>query len=396
MPLQQFSAAYIDERFRIKIGFDTNLLMYLLDNSYPSLNLAVTEFNKYPEFIDLITNRYSIFELYEKRKEAHFIKCAESLGLFEKINSDKFYLNDVVRYQRFFSIVFSKRIWGKRLHRKIFTELEKHLSVGQFGGEGLFFENRQTIINSVNDDIPKIQSQFGIEISGTIHDNIWDPTFELILNSRISREDSLIATAFIQPDAVKSEKNLILLTNDGDFEFFYRQAQQRGIISPLFTKLGLHEPEISRITQLRTMSGHNINLRNTIISNFQSNILSYLKNAIIERNKNHFLGHTDSTILPKSKEMIGIKVTGLAQYHKNQNLLIIGNNLDFFYTIPHNILEFKTSDSKSIDFPLRVDHKKVTYKHIPLDANDPDKIHENQIFSALKQHDNLVFVHPDI
>jgi hypothetical protein len=267
--------------------------------------------------------------------------------------------------------------------------------VGQYGGEGLFFSQINAIGASTKLDIPRIQNDFGIEIEGSIHDNLWNPTFELILNSRISREDSLIASAFIQPQSGRVEKNLILLTNDGDFAAFYKQAQERGLIAPLFASLSWYEPTIIRITQLQTSEGSLVNLRNPLINDLNANVLSFLKNLIIENNKSHFLGYTDPDILPQSTDMIGLKIKGDAQYHANQNLMIIGSNLDFIYTIPNTINEFRKKDSTAIDFPLRNAHKLVCYKHVPLAANDPDVPHEAQIISALKTRKNLVFVHPD-
>lgn len=395
MPLQPFSTRYVDERFRIKIAFDTNILMYLLDNAYPNLNLTVSTLRNYSDFVDLITNRYAIFELYEKRKETHFMNCASSLGLLDKINSDKFYVDDIIRYQRLFSTVFSKRLFGASRQKKIFQFLKKYFSIGQHGGDGLFFSNISAIGTATKLDIPRIKNDFGIELEGSIHDNLWNPTFELILSSRISREDSLIASAFIQPESGRVEKNLILLTNDGDFATFYKQAQEKGFIAPLFTALNWHEPSIIRITQLKTLEGSLINLRNPLINDLNEHILSFLKSHIIENNKAHFLGFTEPDILPQSKNMIGLKIKGEAQYHANQNLMIIGSNLDFIYTIPNVINEFRKKDSTQIDFPLREIHKLVCYKHVPLAANDPDIAHEPQIISALKTRRNLVFVHPD-
>lgn len=392
MPLLPFSAT-VDDRFRIKLAFDTNLLMYLLDNSYPKLNNAIIELDQIRSFVDLITNPYALFELHEKRKETHFIDFAWRAGFkVSRTNSDRFNIPVDDKICRVIKKYVPKKIFGYNLQEKILKNISPKADLF---GDGLYFLNQPAIRRLTLSDIQKIQNDFGIEIIGSIHDNIWNPTSELMLHSRISREDSLVAMSFLFPELFRMEKNLIILTNDGDFQAFYQHALNKGLISPLFASLGINEPVIQRISQMQTMDGSIFNLKTVLPMPLREKIIEFVKGSIRRFNSSLFLGYTDGKILPRNIQMIGLKIKGPAEYNSNQNLLIIGKNLDFIYTIPYSISEFRDSKENKIDFPLRVTHMRVCFKHIALDPSDPDKAYENQILQELKKDGNLVFVHPD-
>ncbi|MGE0634868.1 MAG: hypothetical protein AB7G44_02875 [Bacteroidia bacterium] len=394
MALKPFSAV-VNSQFRLELGFDTNLLMYLIDNEYPDLNQAIVELNKYGDFVRLNTNRYALFELYEKRKEAHFIKHAFNSGYHpSKINSDKFSVQNSQKHW-LLNFISKRKKWNKKFQKATLEYLEKLLSKRALTEDLYFFSVQKEIMAAVNADIPKIKNDFGIDIIGTLHDNLWQPTFDLILNSRISREDSLIAIAFLYSQANVREKNVVILTNDGDFRSFHEESKKQGLISTVFANSNLSEPVIDRIANLKNLKNGEFNLRNSGNLNIENSIIEYIKRNIIEKNSSHFLGFTDEKILPNKTDIIGIKLTGTAKYSTDNYLLFIGNKLDFLYIVPYNITEFRKEDGNQIDFPLRKEHKKACYKHLELQGDDPDKEHEQLILSSLKQSGNLVFVSPD-
>jgi hypothetical protein len=393
MPLKPFSAS-VDSRFRLKLALDTNLLMYLLDNFYPNLNAAIVHLSNHKEFVDLITNRYTIFELYEKRKETQFARAAAAKGFpVNAINSDKFSVHNKLKYERVFSFISFRKLLGAKFHHWINKKFSPPIHKSLIG-EGLFFGDQAQIMESVKAEIPKIENEFGIDIAGTLHDNVWNPTFELIFNSRISREDSLIAMSFLRPDLIRTEKNLVILTNDGDFRSFYEEAKARQLIGVLFNKLGISQPTIDRITELKRLDGSKFNLRKNGYP-VENSIIEFVKNHITDFNNQYFLGFTDQTIAPNNQNIIGLKIKGPAEYQVHQNLLFIGRELDFIYQLPYNINEFRDYQSVAIQFPLSAQHNRVCFLHSPLSDEDPDKQHEPQILRSLKQSGNLVFIHPD-
>ncbi|HLA58019.1 MAG TPA: hypothetical protein VK622_04645 [Puia sp.] len=404
--LTSFSTAMIDERFRAKIGFDTNLLMYLLDNKYPRLNEFVLELGNYKAFVDLISNNYALFELYEKRKEFHFVKAAEEAGYGEqRLNSDKFSVNDTLRYESLLKLISLKGLLGNKFYTPLRKFCIRKWSSNILLGDRLFFDNQSVIMNRVKADIPRILDDFGIEIIGKLHDNLWMPTYELISHSRISREDSLIAISFLKPESLKNQSNLTLLTNDGDFQSFYTEADSRGLLKPLFNRLGMPFPQIERITNIKASYNSTAfyNLRSKILPSINIRDLAkeFIKRLIIQSNRKKFIGITDGKIFPKKPRAICIKISGEGEYHENQNLLIIGSELDFFYTIPYKINEFKDRAGNSLNFPLKhdtekkMDHNRVVFFQTDLGADDPDKAYENNLVPALKRGGNLVFIHPD-
>lgn len=403
MPLAPFSAI-VDERFRIKLSFDTNILMYLLDCPYPKLNDFVLELRKHTDFVELITNRYAIFELYEKRKEEHFIKKANHHGFGnDGLNSDKFYIRDKSKYQKVLRFISMRSVLGDRIYTPLSNWGDKYFKPSPLTGNGLFFSDFNAIMRLTKSDIPRILDEFGINTVGSLHDNLWSPTFELIFHSRISREDSLVAIAFLRPDLVRSEKNLVILTNDGDFQKFYSEAQDKGLIEPLFDSLGLQPPVIDRISKIQSEYGKpNVqSLKNNIAFNVEQFTLNYVKKMIITNNEAHFIGYTDKNLVPRRNDIIGIDLIGDAQYNVGQNLLLIGANLDFIYTIPQEITSFVDRTSTQLPMPIRKDpgkkskDNKVVFQYPPLAADDLDKAHEPAIMTALKESGNLVFVNPN-
>ena len=402
MTLRPFSTAFVENRFRVKIAFDTNILMYLLDSTYSKLNDFVLKLSDYREFVDFITNKYALFELYEKRKENHFIKISEKLGYPEhSLNSDKFYIKGNLKYDKLFRLLTCKAIFGDRFYRPLKKFYQERVAKEFLTGNKMFYNQREEISTLVKEDIPRILEEFGIETIGTLHDNLWNPTYELMLNSRISREDSLIAMAFLKPDEIKNERNLALLTNDGDFQAFYTEAISQGSIEPLFDQLGIFLPKIERISTIKIShdSKQVISLRNTLPIN-SVDVKNYIKRLIIENNQDIFLGISED-LCKKNPKIMGIRLTGEAEYNQQQNLMIIGENLDFVYTIPYHIIEFRDYKSNTMSFPLkRNDSKpkqnKVTFEHVALELDDPDKSDEDIILLALKKSGNLVFVYPNI
>jgi hypothetical protein len=394
MSLKPFSAS-VDGRFRVKLALDTNLLMYLLDESYPKLNEAILHLGNYKDFVDLITNRYTLFELYEKRKEVQFVRSAAINGFsLNAINSDKCYVHNKLKYERIFSFISFRKLLGAKVHQWINKKFSspKHK---RLIGEGLFFSEHLQIMELVKAEIPKIENEFGVEIAGSLHDNVWGPTFELIFNSRISREDSLIAMSFLKPDPIRAEKNLVILTNDGDFRSFYEEAKKKQLIEPLFDVLGIAQPTIDRITGLKRVDESKFNLKTITSEDVDRSIVDYIKKHIIDFNFQYFLGFTDQTIAPRSQNIIGLKIKGPAQYNAHQNLLFIGGSLDYIYQLPYGITEFRDYKSNSIQFPLRAEHNRVCYQHTALPDDDPDKQYEAQILASLKKSGNMVFIHPD-
>lgn len=404
--MTKFSSTVVDERFRAKIGFDTNLLMYLLDCNYPKLNEFVSELGNYKVFVDLVTNSYAIFELYENGKKTHFIRIAKNFGYSEhRLTPDIFNINDRVRFEGLLKLFSLKRLLSERNYKRLRSFWLRHVIRNTSIGGLFFFNKHEEIMNAAKLDILRVSEFFSIEVVGKMHDNLWGPTNELIFHSRISREDSLIAMSFLKPSLERNQENITLLTNDGDFESFYSEAGRMGLLHPLLDRLAIPSPSIERITKIKGSYGSTslFNLRSAIPLRIAISDLvkGFVKRQIVQNRMRDFIGTTDGSVLKKNPKAICIKLNGKGEYLPTKKLVFIGGDLDYFYILPFSISEFSNHKKNLVTFPVKYDENKnavgnkVVFFFNGLEENDPDKPFENELLLALKKSDNLVFVHPD-
>lgn len=63
------------DTFKIKVFLDTNILCYLVDNTYPALTSFIDTLNKLP-VVDIISSDFVLTEFIGVRKQEHYLRCA--------------------------------------------------------------------------------------------------------------------------------------------------------------------------------------------------------------------------------------------------------------------------------------------------------------------------------
>ncbi|MCB0749465.1 MAG: hypothetical protein KDC90_18550, partial [Ignavibacteriae bacterium] len=71
--MENWSDTPVIEDFKIKYFLDTNILIFLIDDTYSGISKAFDILNKL-QFVDLVSSKFVIFEFVGVRKKEHFLR----------------------------------------------------------------------------------------------------------------------------------------------------------------------------------------------------------------------------------------------------------------------------------------------------------------------------------
>lgn len=361
MPIEPWSDLPVRERFRIRFYLDTNILAYLIDNTYSGLTQTM-DYLKKSEFADLVSSKYVIFEFVGIRKREHYLQkvIQKSTSAAGKVN-----ISSLLKYK------------------------------DRFNAPEVKFEDVQVDIKLVVEtELQDIINNFGIDYNANIlHDTLLNPTFEINLSSRISREDSLVLTSAVWSDTTTKEEFVLIASNDQDFFDNYNTA----ILTPIFAKHGLTPPIVEHLRDLKLQSGIKVDLTTPIDDvKLPTFLPDKLKELLIERNQSLFLGKTipcgNGVNFPTN--VVCFRLPENTELHNNLYLTIIGRDLDFIYSTKLSVTDFY--DQTSIqNYPLL---KSVTtdISFRPMeDPNGTPVALPANVLSRLRESGNLIFINPD-
>ncbi len=343
----------VTAEFRIDICLDTNILDYYLDREFKALNAFLDALIQSDSFVNLFTTRYTWFELLEVRKRHHF-----------------------------------KEIVKTKLNIDITENQQKRFSVP--GYKDYYHSIKDDIMINTKRDLEIINSS-EIEIRGLIHDGIWFPTIDVCLNSRLNREDSLVTLSSLMPEEDYVKKFISIITNDKDFHHFFYSSPT---IDTVFTEHDILKPVINSIVAIKGAGKSINNLTDANIENQAGNIaLNYILHSIVIKNKSLFIGETDASFSTKNPEIIGIKLDTDCQLEKDDYLVFISRNLDWFMVLPEKIAEFRDKSNSKIDFPINGEIDKMVFK-LPEIEDEEIKNNRADFLQEIKSTGNLVFKYP--
>lgn len=359
--METWSDLPVRERFRIKFYLDTNILAYLVDKTYTGLTTTM-DYLKNSEFADLVSSKYVIFEFVGIRKKEHYLQkvLQKSTSAAGKVN-----ISSLLKYK------------------------------DRFDAPEVKFEDVQADIKlAVETEVRDITNNFGIDYNANmLHDTLLNPTFEITLSSKISREDSLVLTSAVWSDTTTKEEFVLIASNDQDFFKSYDAAS----LYPVFAKHGLTPPIVEYLRDIKLQGGTKVDLTATIDDvKLPTFLPTKLKELIIEKNKALFLGKTihcgNGVGFPTN--VVCFNLPENTDLNNNLYLTIIGQGLDFIYSTKLPVTDF--FDQVSIaNYPLR---KAVTtdISFRPMEDIEgvPIPIPAN-IVTRLRETGNLVFINPD-
>ncbi len=348
-------------QFKIKIFLDTNILTCIVDKTHDGLSKSI-DILKSLEFVDLVSSTFVAFEFAGIRKREHFLRQV----ILKSASSSSGHFN--------YSSIFQIR--------------------NNFQSEDVKFEDIQPDIQkSVEDEIEDIINSYEINYSNNIfHKELYKPTLDICLNSRVSKEDSFVLISAILPQPGSPEKNVTILTKDKDFIKSYYEFP----LDSIFSKYGLTEPNILDIRNIKLSSGRNINLLQNIIIN----LTKFWKDKILELiqmyNKDKFLG---LTFTPKGatfpKDVICFTLPSNTQLNSNIYVSIIGHNLDFIYTTKFRVEDFWNNGSIGTYPFISQKDAYISFKIFEFDDGAQSTPLPISQINKLRENGNLVFIHDD-
>lgn len=349
---------YVDDKFRINIFLDTNILIDVLDGTFDNLNHSIN-FLVSSDFVTLKSSHYVMFEMVENRKWNHFAK-------------------EVVKHTGLIDSVRKKYNW-------------------QINGIK-YADHKENIQQKVLDEKERIVRDFTIVWEeNVLHHELLAPTLDLCLESTISREDSLVLLSSVFPKEKQKEEQVLLMSRDKEFNKSCNEIDIRSI----FSKHDLYVPEMIRTGYLFcNKHPKKINL-NASHQHTQDEIEQFWKQKIIEtivnKNKDSFLGYTYSFKPAAGEGCVFFKLQKNTPLNNNIGLTIIGKDLDFVYST-HIISDF-WSNQKIDNYPLVDDNKELPISFRPYDKDDKGNVIEFQdsdLLSKMREKGNLVFVNDDV
>lgn len=349
------------KEFKTTFFVDTNILCYLVDNTYPSLNKFIEHIKQSP-IIDLISSEYVLLEFVGVRKREHYLResLLQTQALGKPIN-----LSSLLKYHNQYSL----------------PEITFHSLLPQ-------------IKNNVDAEKEKITSDFGISFSSGFHRELFNPTSDICLSSKISKEDSLVLISSVLPNEGKANENVILFTSDADFHSWFNEKEIETNINDIFNKHNIYKPDLQYIRSINGDNNQKFNLPDTgeikdIIVNFNSYINKNLKNRL----EKLFIGNT---FTPQGKnfpdDCVCFKVKSNLPVQNKKHITILGKDLNFVYNIENKISFWNNGKEISDEeFTATEGNSWLSFK-VEIDNENPEK---TNILAKLKEEDNLIFIHPD-
>lgn len=357
--MKPWSDSPVHKDFCIKFFLDTNLLIYLVDNSHQSLNDFVELLNATP-FARLVSSRYVIFEFVGVRKREQYLRIAAK-------NTERS-SNGSINYS------------------SLFYKLDSYKNPN-----AVFEDEVVNIKKAVTDEVEKIANDFNIDFEySSFHQDQIQPTIEICLSSKISNQDSLVLVSSVLPQS-KETDYLVLLTNDSSFVSSYSSAnvssilESQSIISPKLWKADGIEGKIKLIGNDSTARA-DLEIK-----------LIYLLLELIKRKMNqNFLGKT----FPPSgadfpSDCISFSMTLERTLKSGLYITILGKDLDFIYTTKKPV-EFWNNNSPLVgEFIPQQENRNISCRIVDVDEIGAETPAQQEIIDALRTEGNLVFIHPD-
>lgn len=335
------------------IFLDTNILSYLLDQSYPALTSLITFFSQ-KCCVKLVSSDFCQLELVGIRKREHYLRA-----IIEKANANNVLVNcsSLLKYHNQYNCV----------------EID-------------FQQVLPTIQQKVNEDINKIVTNYGVKFDNIFHEDLFAPARDICLSSKISKEDSFVIISALNPQPNLYERICFIITHDGDFVKWHNEVE--GILRT--NVYDYHNLSYPILIDQRQAFGCNLDK-----GDFDADrILKNFCKEYISKNDEYYIG---KTLVPTGgnmpPNMIALKTKEGVVIHQQQYITIISKDLDFCITTSNRVT-FYHRNAQVEDNSTMGNANTVTCLFENINEDLPEETYK-EILSELQQKDHLVFYHPD-
>ena len=349
----------IDDNFRIKIALDTQILAYWIDKTYPNLCLFIKELSKSP-FVDIVCSRFAIYEFVGIRKVEHYLRC---LVYKTTKNGATPNFSSALKYKNEFD-----------------------------NPEIRYLEVSSEIKEKIEEELKQIDNLLDVDYHTlTFPNRLWEPHQDLVLSTRMSKEDSLLLMSSIFNDKLKKEDYLVLLTNDKQF---YDSIEEES--GEIFQRHKLTKPKVYSLKNMN-IEGTTSNLvsdkeeETSIIKNFTT---KFILERIKEKNQKLYIGKVKGCPEKYKGELLcfGLEANVL---ENNLYLSVLSKNLEYLYNIESKLTNFHAKRKAIEEYPYTpIEHIDEKGEDISRNISVKVKVNEED-YSKISKTGDLVFIHPD-
>ncbi len=342
------------EKFQINFFLDTNILCYLIDNTFPTLTAFIKALKEMP-VVQLYSSEYVLAELFEVRKKEDYFH-----EVWERAKKD-----------------------GKFINISSFIKYNKRYEIPDYEYKG---DLAEAVKKKVNEDVEKITNEFKIDFLNSFNDKLLGPMKGICLSTKISREDSLVLVSSVYKNSTEEiSERVILLT--GDKDFYDWATSSKSEISTVFNPG--KTPDIEHIGSLGNgVAGYTGGIQSlkTDIENVEDLAIQYVTSYLMDSYKDRLLGNvTIRECADAPKHLIAFK----AETELKDNELytfILTKDLSFLYSPKPISKLYHCGNQIEVPFSPEEGNNIVTFV---CDEND------EEVFNAVNVEGNLVFIHPD-
>ena len=336
------------------IFLDTNILSYLLDQSYPALTDLINFFSQ-KCCIKLVSSDFCQLELVGIRKREHYLRA-----IIEKSQADKVLVNcsSLLKYHNQYNCV----------------EIDFHQVL-------------PTIQQKVKEDIDKIVTDYGVKFENVFHTDLFAPARDICLYSKISKEDSFVIASALNPRPNSYENVCFIITHDGDFVKWHTEVEST-LKANVYDFYNLTHPIL--IDQRQAFG---CNLDKGIFN--ADIILRNFYKEYINRTGKYYIG---KTIVPVGANMppnmIALKTKAGVPIRQQKYITIISKDFDFCITTSNRVTFYHKNSVVEDNSTMENNANILTCLFENINEDLPEEIYK-EILSELQKEEHLVFYHPD-
>lgn len=247
----------VDNIFKVDFFLDTNILVDYVQGGNQLLIESLDYLAKCP-FVTLRSSHYVEFEFTEVRKKNEFFKM---------------------------------------VHGRYPSKTQGDRSVKNYGsndwkdGEVDYLSYKDTIQSCVEQNLNLLKNNLKVDFDDhVLHKDLVKTTCKIVLQTKISREDSMVLVSCMYPTPEDRLLYCVILTNDKQYNDAYNRSKE--CVDEI---LGQGEVCLPQFFCLKNMPNQKLNNKSDIIAFWNKTILNFIKN----KNVSYYVGHT-VTPSPKS------------------------------------------------------------------------------------------------
>lgn len=345
---------FVDDNFKIDIFIDTNILVDYVLGTKASLIHS----------IDYLNNKRSV-----RLRSSHYVE---------------FELAEVLKI-----CFFGHSVLGHYPNKQEKSQIKS----GDWIANGIdYTQITQEISSKVNREMSRLKATFNrLFDDHVLHDGLIDPTCDFVLQSKVSREDGMVAISSVFPTNNDRLEDVSLLSNDS--QFCSAIIDNDATITSVLKQKGLKKPLILNAKKLTCSSiKSQFNISNSLYDN--QTIEYFWDKKILElvtkKNKDTFIGETYKFGRPNtiSGECVYFNLQDASRLNNTNSLLFFTNDAEETISIKLKTrtgnLEF-WNGGHSVTLPNdNVNDLRYSFK--PLEGMlEPDEL------KKLREPGNLVF-----